>query len=132
GVLAPNQSCEKACGSEVSSGPGDDPASMKIAERPGASDVTPRSATAVPKERESSSIFQPVRSTVVLPKFVTSHQSARSVAGELPLDHGAPSVTATVPGGAFSFGTSVSVSVYEADASGVTPTDGSSTSTLTW
>src|SRR5262245_36935509 len=102
---------------------------MKITERPAGIDVTMRSATAEPNEYELSSIFQPVMSTVVAPRFVTSNQSAAS--GELPLDHGATSVTATVPGAAFSLTTSVRSSTYDADASGVAPTAGSSTVTVT-
>ena len=38
--------------------------------------MTPRSATATSNEFELSSNFQPVMSTVVVPVFVTSNQSA--------------------------------------------------------
>ena len=53
----------------VPPGPGDAPLSRKIADAPGARELTPRSATDEPKEYELSSIFQPVRVTAVPPRF---------------------------------------------------------------
>ena len=63
---------------------------MKMTARPGAIVLTPRRATADPALYELSSIFHPVRSTAVPPRFVTSNQSWPT--GELPLDQGATSV----------------------------------------
>ena len=62
---------------------------MKITDSPGAMLVMPFRATAVAKEFELSSIFQPAMFTALAPVFVTSNQSAPT--GLLPLDHGATS-----------------------------------------
>ncbi len=70
--------------------------STKIADLPGASEVTPFSATAVANDGALSSIFHPVRSTVVVPVLVSSHQSALYVA--LLLVNGETSVIATLGG----------------------------------
>jgi hypothetical protein len=91
--------------------------------------VTPLSATAVVRPFESSSIFQPAMLTGVVPAFVTSNQSAAYVV--VPLPQGATSETKTVGPVGVSSVTSVSVSVNVALASGVPPTVGSSTSTVT-
>src|SRR5689334_11075635 len=87
---------------------GDDD-SIKIADSPAARLATPLSATAPTGDCELSSIFQPVRSTVVAPKFVTSNQSAPT--GLSPLDHGATSVirTSTTVGPSTTPGEPVSV-----------------------
>ena len=61
-----------------------------------------------------------------MPKFVTSNQSAAS--GLLPLDQGATSVIARVIA---PLAAGVIVRVYDVLASGVAPTVGSSTLTVT-
>src|SRR5205814_712155 len=86
------------------SGSADAGISMKITDLPGAMLVTSWSRTAEPAEKELSSIFHPVTSTGVAPRFVNSNQS--SAYGLLPLAHGAASETTTLPGAAFSFTTS--------------------------
>jgi hypothetical protein len=103
---------------------------MKITDSPGAISVMPFSAIADAKVFESSSTFQPVMLTGVAPLFVSSNQSAAY--GALPLAQGVTSVMKTdADGGGSSFTTSVSVSVKSAVASGVEPTDTSSTVTVT-
>ena len=67
--------------------------SMKIAEAPGASEVTPDIGTETLAELELSSMVQSVRFAVVPPRLVTSNQSLASVL--LPLDHGATSEMTT-------------------------------------
>ena len=91
--------------------------------------VMPLSATAEAKESELSSTFQPVMSMAVDPRFVTSNQSAAT--GLLPLDHGATSEMKTVERTGVSLTTSVTVRVKDVLASGVAPTAGSSTLTVT-
>src|ERR1051326_7977983 len=61
--------------------------STKTTDCPGAIDVTPRNAAALPEVWELSSIFQPVMSTAETPVFVNSNQSALYVldVAELPL-----------------------------------------------
>src|SRR5262249_15242442 len=99
---------------------------MKITDSPGAMLAMPVNATAEPKDLESSSIFHPVMSTAALPILVTSNQSAAS--GLLPLDQGATSemMSEEVP----TVGT-VTDKRKVAVASGVVPTAGSSTLTVT-
>src|SRR5262249_53086033 len=100
--------------------------SRKITDSPGAILVMPFSATDEPNEFELSSIFQPLIIAVAVPTLVTSNQSAAT--GLLPLDHGETSemtIEGVPPVGA------VTVSVKLAEASGVAPTAGSSTFTVT-
>src|SRR5215471_20234531 len=100
--------------------------SMKITDSPGAMLVMPFSATDDPKEFELSSIFQPLMTWAAVPILVTSNQSAAT--GLLPLDHGATSemmIEGVPPVDA------VMVSVKSTDASGLAPTAGSSTFTVT-
>ena len=98
---------------------------MKITDSPAAMVVIPLKATDVAKAFESSSIFQPVMSTVLELVFVTSNQSARTEL--LPLDQGATSEMISGEGASFkSFTAKVKVVV----ASVVLPTVVSSTLTL--
>ncbi len=69
GTLPPNQAVLKASAFEASP-------STKIADCPGVRLDTPFSATALASRFDSSSNFQPVRSIVVVPVLVSSHQSA--------------------------------------------------------
>src|SRR5262249_31206617 len=93
-AFALNQACAKAAWI-VASVPF--VSSKNTADLPAGSEETPRSGTALPAEWELSSIFQPVRSTAVVPLFVSSNQSA--VYGALPLPHGATSVITIDDGG---------------------------------
>ena len=86
------------------------------------------SSTAEAKEPELSSIFQPVMSIALEPLFVTSNQSEPT---GLPLDHGATSEMMSVGLPGFSFTTSVTARLKDVVASGVEPTEGSSTLTVT-
>src|SRR6478609_10546111 len=94
--------------------------STNSTDSPGATTPTPVSAIAVANALELSSTIQPVRSIGVVPRLVTSNQSAPY--GLLPLLQGETSVTATVETAR------VSVALV---ASGVAPTVVSSTATAT-
>src|SRR5690242_14053832 len=98
---------------------------MKMTASPGPMEVTPPRATALAKACELSSIFQAGMSMVVGPVLVTSNQSAESGATEL--DQGATSEITMLPGGT----AAVTVSEKPVVASGVAPTLGSSTATVT-
>src|SRR5215813_2868776 len=102
--------------------------SMKITDSPGAMLVTPFNGTDTANEFELSSIVQPTRLTDAVPKLVTSNQSAAT--GLLPLDQGAASVIARLIGPPPPAG--VITRVYATLASGVAPTEVSSTLTVTW
>src|SRR5262245_56207339 len=103
---------------------------MKMTDSPAPMLVMPVSNTPDAAELDSSSIFQPVMSIASVPVLVTSNQSAAY--GVLPLPHGATSVMKMVVGTVgVSLTTSVIASVNATVASGVEPTVGSSTSTVT-
>ena len=87
--------------------------------------VIPFKAKAAAKDFELSSTFQPVMSRVAFPLLVTSNQSAPTKA--LLLDQGATSVMLTVAIAATSSITSVIVKLNSTEASGVEPTELSST-----
>ena len=101
--------------------------SIRMADWPGAIVVTPLRATALAKLAELSSIFQPVISTALALRLVTSNQSA-ATPGLLLLDQGATSEMISVVG--FSVA-SVMAKVKVVLASGVAPTLVSSTLTVT-
>src|SRR5258708_5320678 len=103
--------------------------SIKITDSPAPMLVMPLRDTAELKEFELSSILQPVMLIAVEPVFVTSNQSAAT--GLLPLDHGATSEMISVGTGGVSVTTSVTANVNVAVASGVPPSPGSSTLTVT-
>src|SRR5262245_7761283 len=100
-----------------------------MTDSPGAMVVTPLRATEAANESELSSTRQPVRFTGLLPVLVTSNQSAPT--GLLPLDHGATSETNRDAAFGSSLITSVTARVNAVLASGVPPTVGSSTVTVT-
>ena len=102
---------------------------MKMTDSPGAMLVTPFSTSALANEFELSSTFQPVNVTALAPVFVTSNQSTAD--GLLPLPQGATSEMTSEAGAGGTSTTSVTVNAYAAVASGVSPTVGSSTSTVT-
>ena len=87
--MPPNQVLMKPVLNEARSCPVAVVVSMKMTDSPAAMLVMPLSDTALPKELELSSIFQPVMSMALEPELVTSNQSARK--GLLPLDQGATS-----------------------------------------
>src|SRR5690242_9008628 len=93
----------------------------------------PFNATALPKACESSSIFHPAMLAVAVPMFVTSNQSTRRLVGPeagppLPLDQGATSEMMRLAAPPVE---AVTARLKFAVASGVLPTPGSSTLTLT-
>src|SRR5262249_12323947 len=100
--------------------------SKNTADFPAGSEEMPSRGTALPAELELSSIFQPVRSTAAGPVLVSSNQSAAY--GAFPLAHGATSEM-IIPAPVVPAGVMVSVKVVV--ASGVGPTVGSSTVTVT-
>src|SRR5262249_44846022 len=105
---------------------------MKITDSPGAIVVMPFKGTALPKDFESSSIFQPAMFAVAEPILVTSNQSTRRLVGPdagppLPLDQGATSEMMSV---AVPPVEAVTVMLKFVDASGEMPTAGSSTFTV--
>ena len=102
---------------------------MKMTDSPAAMLVTPASATELANVFELSSMRQPEMLTASAPILVSSNQSRPK--GLLPLDHGATSEITTVGAAGGTSATSMSVKANAAVASGVAPTAGSSTATVT-
>ena len=102
---------------------------MNTTDSPAARVVMPLRGAARPKLLELSSIFQPVIVTGVGLALVSSNQSL--LKGLFPLDQGATSETKRAGSGGVSLATSSTARLKLAVRSGVEPTVGSSTVTVT-